>query len=235
MTMMANSSKALLGSAVAAGAIAAYATLIRPRMLRWGAFDEEVNAEFPGGDLVPGGRRIATMATTLDAPPERVWPWLVQMGMGRAGWYSWDHLDNWGHVSAEEIHPEWQDIEVGSRLSTDPDGSRAFVVAALEPQRFLALRACLDLRGREFDPHVSPLPGGFIDSTWSFQLTGFPNGRTRLVVSGYSVVEPRWAARIWDLLFFEPAHWVMQRRQFRNLRRLTAPAGPSGVEATMSP
>ncbi len=215
----------LVGLAAASGAIAAYATLVRPRILRWGAFEEEVAADYPGREIVPGGRRISTMATTLDAPPEQVWPWLVQMGLGRGGWYSWDHLDNWGHVSAEEIHPEWQQLEVGSRLPTSPDGSTAFVVAAIEPERFLALRASLDLQvGREFDPDDVPRPRYFTDSTWCFQLTPFPGGKTRLVVSGYATYGPRWLARIFEPVVFEPAHWIMQRRQFRNLRRLTARA-----------
>ena len=78
---------------------------IRPRMLRWGATDEEVARPYPGHDLVPDGTRGGTMAITIDAPPTRVWPWLAQMGYGRAGWYSWDHLDNFGRSSARELHP----------------------------------------------------------------------------------------------------------------------------------
>ena len=57
-----------------------YALAVRPRILRWGASDEEVRQSYPGGDLIPGGRRGATMAVTIDVPPSRVWPWLVQMG-----------------------------------------------------------------------------------------------------------------------------------------------------------
>jgi proline iminopeptidase len=71
-----------------------YTAAIRPRLLRWGATDEELHRPFPGADLVPGGRRGATMAATIDAPRSRVWPWLAQMGCDRAGWYSWDRLDN---------------------------------------------------------------------------------------------------------------------------------------------
>ena len=92
------------------------------------------------------------MAVTIDAPPSRVWPWLVQMGTDRAGWYSWDRLDNWGSHSADRIHPEWQEISVGDRLAATPDGSEWWEVAALEPERFLGLRMSLDLRGRPFDP-----------------------------------------------------------------------------------
>jgi hypothetical protein len=69
-----------------------YALLVRPRLLRWGASDDELESPFPGADLVPGGVRTATMAVTIDAPTSRVWPWLVQMGTDRGGWYSWDLL-----------------------------------------------------------------------------------------------------------------------------------------------
>jgi hypothetical protein len=81
-----------------------YALGGRPRILRWGASDEEVRQPYPGADLIPGGHRGATMALTIHAPPSRVWPWLVQMGCNRAGWYSWDRLDNGGVPSADRIH-----------------------------------------------------------------------------------------------------------------------------------
>jgi hypothetical protein len=62
-----------------------YAFGLRPRLLRWGATDEEVRRPFPGAGLIPGGKRSATMAVTIHAPPARVWPWLGQMGVDRAG------------------------------------------------------------------------------------------------------------------------------------------------------
>lgn len=100
--------------AVVAGLLACgYATAIRPRLVRWGATREEVQSPFPDAGIVPGGMRSATMAVTIDAPPSRVWPWLVQMGVDRAGWYSWDRLDNFGRGSADRIHPEWQGIALG--------------------------------------------------------------------------------------------------------------------------
>ena len=73
---------------------------------------------FPGAELIPGGRRGATMAVTIDAPPARVWPWLLQMGCDRAGWYSWDRLDNAGRPSAEHIIPEWQTLAAWVRGAT---------------------------------------------------------------------------------------------------------------------
>jgi len=206
-----------------------YAGGVRPRMLRWGATDDEVVAPFPGATIVPGGVRGATMAATLDAPPERVWSWLVQMGHDRAGWYSWDRLDNFGQRSSWSLHPEWQRVGLGDRLAATPDGTQSWEIAAFEPPRFLALRMSLDLRGRPFDPTGEP-PARYTDSTWGFLLSELPGGRTRLVVSGYWAFRPRWLRPLLSVLLLEPSHWLMQTRQFTNLRRRVgrAPA-PTGI------
>jgi proline iminopeptidase len=201
--------------AVAAGV---YAAVVRPRLLRWGATEDEVQGVFPGGDLVPDGVRSATMAVTIDAPPQRVWPWLVQMGTDRGGWYSWDRLDNFGRRSADRLHPEWQQIRVGDRLAATPDGSEWWEVAALEPRRFLGLRMSLDLRGRPFDP-AGERPSHYTDSIWGFLLEDLTGGRTRLVVSGYWTLRPRWLQPVMSFAVLEPSHWFMQTRQFTNLKR----------------
>lgn len=202
----------------AALAIGVYVALIRPRLLSWSATDDELRTPHPGADLLTGAQRGATMAVTIDAPPSRLWPWLVQMGCDRAGWYSWDRLDNGGTPSARAIRPEWQRIAIGDRLASVPSGRAWFEVVALEPERFLALRAPLDLRGRPFDT-ADPPPRLYSDSLWCFLLQELPGERTRLVVSGYLRSRPKLLARVGNLLFWEPAHVVIQRRQFSNLRR----------------
>jgi hypothetical protein len=198
--------------------IAGYTFGVRPRMLRWGATEEEARRPYPGADLLPGGKRGATMATTINAQPSVLWPWLVQMGCNRAGWYSWDRLDNGGVPSAERIHPEWQHIAVGDRLDSIPSGNAWFQVAALEPGAFLALRASLDLCGHPFDPNGSR-PRYYTDSIWCFLLQKLPGKRTRLVVSGYAAARPKSLQAILNFVFWEPAHWIMQTRQFTNLQR----------------
>lgn len=219
----------------AAFAVGGYLEFVRPRMLRSGATTEEVERPFPGGEIVPGGKRSATMAVTIDAPPSRVWPWLVQMGYGRGGWYSWDHLDNWGSASVETLHPEWQQIAVGDRLPSMPDDKAWWEVAALEPERFLALRASMGLNGKMFDP-AAGRPKFSTDSTWSFELEPLPGERTRLIVSGYWAMEPRWLQPIVSVVFLEPAHWIMQKRQFVNLRRLvTQPPNRKGAKGAEEP
>lgn len=208
-----------------------YGLAIRPRLLRWGATREEVERHFPGAGIVPGGTRRGATAITIDAPPSAVWPWLVQMGCDRAGWYSWDRLDNGGVPSAERIHSEWQRIEVGDRLASVPSGRAWFEVAAIEPERFLALRAPLDLRGRPFDT-AGPRPRFHSDSLWGFRLEEAGAGRTRLVISGYASVQPRLPLMIGEILLWEPAHWLMQARQLTNLKRRAEASSPS--EATLA-
>ena len=105
-------------------AASAYALLVRPRINRWGATDEEVSKVLPGDELVDpiGHRPVSTRAITVDARPEDVWPWLVQMGSGRAGFYTHEWVERLlfityadGH-SATRIHPEWQELRVGDKV-----------------------------------------------------------------------------------------------------------------------
>jgi hypothetical protein len=206
-------------AAVSALSLGVYALAVRPRLLRWGATDAEVVAPYPGAELIPGGRRTGTMAITIDAPPAAVWPWLAQMGCDRGGWYSWDRLDNAGVPSAEHIHPEWQVVAVGDRLLSTPSGATWFEVAAVEPGRFLALRAPIDLHGgRPFDV-LRARPRFYSDSLWAFLLEELPGERTRLIVSGYAADRPHVLLAAVNFLLTEPAHWIMQTRQFTNLKR----------------
>jgi hypothetical protein len=107
-------------------------------LTRWGAAAEPVTGPFPYDQLVPHGKRSPTMAFTIDATPEQVWPWFVQMGWDLGGWYSWDLLDNAGRRSAEAVHPEWQDLAVGDQLRFWALGRilDAYRVAIIEPDKF---------------------------------------------------------------------------------------------------
>ncbi|HUO48961.1 MAG TPA: hypothetical protein VMU09_09020 [Acidimicrobiales bacterium] len=209
--------------AVVLGAVVAvaYGRCVRPKLMRWGATDEEVAGPFPGAELVPDGERSGTMAVTIDAAPEQVWPWLVQMGFDRGGWYSWDRLDNAGRPSATEVHPEWQALVVGDRLKfwvpvVGPVDS--YEVAVLEPNRFLGLYGLTNLQGRWLDA-AQPRPSGYMEGLWGFLLTGLPGGRTRLVVSGYQAMRPRWIGRFQYYWVFPPMVWVMEARMLAVLKR----------------
>jgi hypothetical protein len=123
------------------------------------------------------------MATTLPAPPERVWPWLAQMGYDRAGWYSWDKLDHGGQPSADRIVPQWQNLHQGQRLNSMAGGRDQMTVAVLEPNRTLVLRSIYQVPAfHTVDPQSGPLPRACVDTIWGFHLRPAPGGRTRLVV-----------------------------------------------------
>jgi hypothetical protein len=126
--------------------------LWRPRMLRWGATSEEASEPLPGDERTPHPRVQSTRAITIDAPPERVWPWLMQMGIGRAGFYSHDWVERLigraryveGRHSATRIHPEIAPLKVGD---TVPMGAGAFAtVWEVKPYEYLVAQESFVLR-----------------------------------------------------------------------------------------
>lgn len=146
---------AVLGGLLAALEVAAYLAW-RPTMLRWGTEGEEATEPLPGDDLVTAPRLQSTRAISIDAPPEKVWPWVVQMGIHRAGFYTHDRVERLmfharyvdGKHSATRIHPELQNLEVGDLV---PYGGGVYArVTQLEPARHLVAGEAFVLR---------PLPG----------------------------------------------------------------------------
>jgi proline iminopeptidase len=231
-----------VAGALGAGAIA-YGTWVRPRLTGWGATDEEITGPYPGAEIVPGGEKSGAMSVTIDAPPEQVWPWLVQLGGDRAGWYSWDRLDNAGRPSARRVHPEWQQLAVGDhvRYLTRRYGPvDAWQVAALEPNRFLGLHGVSDLRGRPLDPE-QPRPRAYTEGLWGFLLNELPGGRTRLVISGYQTIRPRWLQGFFYGWLLPPVVWIMQARMLAVLKRNVeqaagaSPARPAGASPGTTP
>jgi len=140
-----------------------YPRVIRPWQSRWGAADEEVARAMPGDDVVERPTFNATRAVTVAARPEEIWPWLVQMGCRRAGWYSYDWVDNLGIPSAERIVPELQHLEVGDLVPISPNGKAGLWVKGFEFNRWL-------LWGDEKE-----------DVTWLWALYPGDSDHTRLI------------------------------------------------------
>ena len=120
--------------------------------------------------MIPSPLFTSTHAITIDAPPEQVWPWIAQMGAGRAGWYSWDAIDNGGTPSASRVSPDLQAVVPGNIMPAVPGATDAFVVSAIEPLRDLVLTV--------------PDGRGGHAVAWEHALFPLEGGRTRLIVRG---------------------------------------------------
>lgn len=127
--------------------IAIFQFVYRPWQRTWGATEEEVSLEMPGDETVANPTFNATRAVEINAKPEEVWPWIVQIGYRKAGFYSHDWLDNDRIPSAEEIIPEFQNLRVGDTIPLSRTASAR--VEILEPNEFLLLVVDGDSAGHE--------------------------------------------------------------------------------------
>jgi hypothetical protein len=160
-----------------------------------------------GDAIIAAPMLTVTHAITIDAPPEQVWSWLVQMGSDRAGWYAWDAIDNGGRPSARRLVPELQALAVGDVLPAIPGAEDAFVVAAVDRPRSLVLTV--------------PSAAG-VGVSWEHRLEPLGRDRTRLLargrvartwLAGTRLPRPilRWVARA--------GHRVMDERHLRGIKR----------------
>jgi hypothetical protein len=183
-----------------------YAVAIRPWQLHRGATREEAHRSLPGDERVPDPKFEYTQAITIDAPPETIWPWLVQIGYHRAGWYShdWIHriLGVAGSVdddrrSATRIIPELQDLQVGDLIEIAPE--MGFEVLEMEPGQFLLL--------------------GTEDGSWVWFLAPTDADTTRLIVR----MRGTWPPGTANVLLFgipnELGSLVMQPKTLRGLKQ----------------
>ncbi len=205
----------IFGASAATGALLARPAA-RRGLLGWIPTRPEQGELLPGDALLPAATG-ATHAITIAAPPAAVWPWLVQMGWGRAGWYSHDALDHGGRSSATAIRPELQALRVGDRLPSSPGGRTYFEVMELSDGRHLVLGAHLvwPLRSRRW---TVPSSRVWQRATWAFVLRPTGDGATRLVVRARAVSHPVWLWALWDAVF-SVAHVLMQRKQLLGIRR----------------
>jgi hypothetical protein len=167
----------------------------------------------PGDELMPDAVAQVTHAVTVNATPEQVWPWLMQMGCHRGGFYSIDALDNGFERSAREIHPELQLIEIGDVLPASPAGDGGFEVLRLEPHRVLCLGGLYDAEAERQLPFAAERPEDYWHATWSFVLEPV-DGRTRLHARA-RVAHPD-SGRL-HASWVRFAHQLMQTTQLRHL------------------
>ncbi len=192
------------------------APVLRRRYNTWGATPSEVAAPMPGDDLVPSPRLGYTRAISIRAEPTEVWAWLVQIGQGRGGLYSFDGLENLARCdihSTDRILPEFQALAPGDlvRLGAPP-GYPCFRVASLVPHEFLVLVAADPMPPHEIATADSP--GGI--ATWQWQLRGTPDGSGTRLLARQRLAFPDNLRVLWHLV--EPVGFVMERQMLRGIR-----------------
>lgn len=209
-----------------------YAVVIRPRLLRWGATDEELQAELPGDSLLLTATGQTTHAVSIFSSAEEVWPWLVQMGQGRGGFYSYTWLENLAGCqmkNANFINPEWQCLKIGDPVGLHPQYS--LFVHAIEQNRALVLANCprpqegLD-RGEvrtETAPSRLGLPivetSDHPNFVWAFVLEPKSAHHTRLIARVRLEPKLSLANLFRSLLFVEPAHFIMERKTLLGIKK----------------
>jgi hypothetical protein len=181
------------------------AKLLQPWFNTWGASSEEQLAHAPGEDALPDAKITSTHAITIEAPAEAVWPWLVQMGVGRGGFYSYAWLENLVGCqvkNTDRIHPELQDLKQGDGVRLHPKAP-PLRVTYLEKNRAIALEG------------------------WILYLNPIGTSRTRLITRTCAFSTPKGAPRATKIInfmcnsvLFDMAHFIMGRKQLLEIKRL---------------
>jgi hypothetical protein len=179
----------------------------------------------PGDELLPDAAGHFTHSTVIATPPEQVWPWLVQMGCQRAGFYSIDLLDNAGVPSAPEIRLDLQQLRVGDKIPSTPERDGYFEVLRLEPNRLLVLGTLFDVEAQQQLPFDAPRPRRFWQVTWVFVLEPLDVSRTRLYARARGSFS---SSERFHAFWIRPVHHLMQTAQLRHLAERAEGRNSSG-------
>ncbi|HYI46442.1 MAG TPA: hypothetical protein VE174_13375 [Actinomycetota bacterium] len=174
-----------------------YVSALGPWHRRWGSTNEEVARPMPGDSIIENAAST-TRAIGIAAPPKQVWPWLVQIGFGRAGWYSYDWIDNDGNPSANRIVPELQNLQVGDTIEMVP-GFGPSVVEMKPNQYFVA--------------------GDEKDGTWCLALYPMAQGGTRLISRWRQKWVTKGVAARFFVLISDPGAFIMEQKMLREIKR----------------
>lgn len=183
----------LAGLAVLAVAIIA---MLTPWMDRWGATDEEIAATFPGDELLLEPASFLNRAVTVNAMPEEIYPWIVQLGADKGGMYSYTSLEtyllNCPQVNADRIHEEWQDLKVGDEMKMCPNepAPPPYIIAQIVPNQAIVM-------GHQEN-------GEWVD-VWQFVIVPQPDGTSRLITRTRTMA----VGSFWTII--HPGIFIMER------------------------
>jgi len=199
----------------------------------WGSTRDERRRVLPGDDLVANPLMGGDHAITIGASPDEVWPWLVQVGWHRGGWYTYRWVDSLlfpqNRASAERILPEYQELQKGARiLDGPPQLGCYFVVENLEAGRHMVLHSTTHL-----PPQLMNRPGVAMSWTWAFVIEPVGVSSTRFQFRWRATIRPFWLRVVYQALVM-PADFVMGRSMCLGLKRRAEEAARLRHDATKS-
>jgi hypothetical protein len=219
---MRNTRRFLMGAALLFAAFnIVYFSVLRSWHMHWGATRAELNTALPGDSLLAGATGGATHAITIHAAPEKIWPWLMQVGQDRSGFYSYTALENLigcRMPKVERIVPQWPPRQVGETVwfATPKhfDGQGKMIAAVVQPARAFVMVSPSDWKR---------LQGGQLgqEGLWEFALEPLANGQTRLIARVRGTPNKSFSGHMADLFFWEPAHFFMERKMLLTIKRLS--------------
>ncbi len=222
---MADNRSPSLGEGLAGAALMLYAfftPFLRSRRNRWGVTDAELERAYPGDELIPHPRWQWTHAVTVNSPPPAVWPWVVQMGQGRAGFYSYEFLEN---LLDSDIHNsdrvvlDWQHLKTGDVIRLHPK-MPGIPVVLLEPARALLLHVRTGAFPGERAAFSAPGEEKYFATSWLFFLERTEGDATRLFSRWRIDYSPSLANRIsYGPLFLEPIGFTMDRKMLLGIKQ----------------
>jgi hypothetical protein len=195
--------KIILSIIIAVAVFVAALALLTPWMDRWGAADEELRAAFPGDELLPAPASFVNRAVTVNATPEEIYPWIVQLGADKGGMYSYDWLES--HVlqcrqtNANRIHAEWQNLKVGDEMKMCPDGSGPppYIIAQIVPNQAIVM-------GHKEN-------GEWVD-LWQFVIIPQPDETSRLIIRTRTMM----TGGLWTVI--HPGVFIMERAMLLGIK-----------------
>ena len=202
-----------------------YFAMLRPWYQNWGSQGFEKEMSLPGDTVIPVPSAVINRSIQINAAPEKVWPWLVQIGYGRAGWYSYDNLEAAvgagdfleGH-SSTRIIPELQDLKVGDFIPAAPEPYLKFEVIHLEQNEALVLHALINpFSGKNIrlsDTNTGP----WLRQTWCFYLAETNDRKTHLIARSRVNFGPALLMQPVNWFVVEPAHFIMEQKMLKGLK-----------------